>query len=94
MSVVRRGGSTASVSWSPVSPWDARGVPLYKVLYWPSFSSKAGHCGAMESELTSEPHVLLNDLREDTEYNIRVQVLTAEGTIEGPRSDSGSMFVY
>ena len=66
-------------------------MPTYKVLYWPTLSSGAGHCGVMESELTSEPHALLHGLREDIEYNTRVQVLTGEVIIEGPKSDSGSV---
>ena len=81
-----RSGTTISVSWDPLSLFEARGFPVYTVTLT-SFSLVGGRTTRQSNDneiilvTTNETNVVIGDLDPDVEYSLTVAVETSTGKI-------------
>ena len=79
-----RSGTAVSVSWDPVSLFEARGFPVYTVTLIP-FSLASGRAVRQTNEdgiisvTTNETDIVIEGLDPDVEYSLTVAVGTSSG---------------
>ena len=86
VNVVRLSSSEMMVSWTSLTPREARGFPVYTVTYTPTGTSGRVSRQA-QSRQTQQNSITIDDLMEDTTYSVVVGVSTAGGS--GPDSTPG-----
>ena len=86
VSVERLSSSEMMVSWTSLTPREARGFPVYTVTYMPTGTSGRVSRQA-QSRPTPQNSTIINDLMEDATYSVVVGVSTAGGS--GPDSTPG-----
>ena len=86
VSVERLSSSEMMVSWTSLTPREARGFPVYTVTYTPTGTSGRVSRQA-QSRQTQQNSTTINDLMEGATYSVVVEVSTAGGS--GPDSTPG-----
>ena len=86
VNVVRQSSSEMMVSWTSLTPREARGFPVYTVTYTPTGTSGRVSRQA-QSRQTQQNSTTIDNLMEDTTYSVVVGVSTAGGS--GPDSTPG-----
>ena len=87
----KRSGTTVSVSWDPVSLFEARGFPVYTVTLIP-LSLASGRAVRQSNEdgtisiTTNETDIIIEGLDPNVEYSLAVAVGTSSG--EGVAKES------
>ena len=86
-----RSGTTISISWHPLTIFEARGLPYYKVtmmLYSlvGSRIARQSNDDGITSIVTNKTDVLIKDLDSDVDYFLIVAVGTSSGEVAAPGS--------
>ena len=79
---VERSGTSVSVTWEPVTLFDARGFPTYTVTLTPSTSNSRVTRQANDGVIrvtTNETNVVIGGLDPAVEYDVTVAVRTSAG---------------
>ena len=87
----KRSGTTISISWHPLTIFEARGLPYYKVtmmLYSlvGSRIARQSNDDGITSIVTNKTDVLIKDLDSDVDYFLIVAVGTSSGEVAAPGS--------
>ena len=82
----KRSGTTVSVSWDPLSLFEARGFPVYTVTLIPvslvgSRTIRQSNDDEIISVTTNETDIVIEGLDPDVEYSLTVAVGTSSGEI-------------
>ena len=84
---LERSGTSVSVSWEPLSLFEARGFPVYTVTLVPSSSDSRATRQSNDGVIrvtTNESNIVVGGLDPKVEYEITVAVQTAAGkTVTG-----------
>ena len=85
-----RNDTAISVTWTPLSLFEARGFPIYTVTLTPTFtrSKRQSNIDGMIIVKTNETNVVIDGLDPDVEYSLTVAV----GTSSGEAMTSESMY--
>ena len=85
-----RNDTAISVTWTPLSLFEARGFPVYTVTLTPTFtrSKRQSNIDGMIIVKTNETNVVIDGLDPDVEYSLTVAV----GTSSGEAMTSESMY--
>ena len=87
---VERNDTSISVTWTPLSLFEARGFPVYTVTLTPTFtrSRRQSIVDGMIVIKTNETNVVIDGLDPNVEYSLTVAV----GTSSGEAITTGSMY--
>ena len=92
VAVIRVSDSEMEVRWTELSLREARGYPVYTVLYEPS-SGSVGGVGTSRQEIgmrvAMQPPVIISGLDPGTTYTVQVRVDTNETVSDGSGPLSG-----
>ena len=83
-----RSGSTITVTWKPLSLFEARGFPVYEVTLTPISrrNKRQSNVDGVISVTTNETNVVIEGLDPTVEYSLAVTVRTSSGEVTTPES--------
>ena len=81
---VERNDTSISVTWSPLSLFEARGFPVYTVTLTPMFTrtKRQSYIDGTITIKTNKTNVVIKDLDPDMEYSLMLGVETSSGEVK------------